>query len=93
MNGRYFGNGLMAAPEQDRLNKNRSVSLVVMYGSSKIKSLLVMPSMAKGKHIKRKEMIEVLEGNEITVIYDKPASMQLDGENILNVTRCDIKTN
>lgn len=93
MNGRYFGNGLMAAPEQDRLNKNRSVSLVVMYGSSKIKSLLVMPSMAKGKHIKRKEMIEVLEGNEITVIYDKPASMQLDGETILNVTRCDIKTN
>lgn len=91
MNGRYFGGGLMAAPGQNRLNEKHTISLVVMYGSSRLKSLLVMPSMIKGNHIKRTEMIEVLEGKEITVIYDKPASMQLDGETILNVTRCDIK--
>lgn len=93
MNGRFFGGGLMSAPNQNRLNENHTISLVVMYGSNRLKSLLVMPSMVKGKHIKRKEMIEVLEGKEITVIYDKPASMQLDGETILNVTRCDIKAN
>lgn len=91
MNGRFFGGGLMAAPNQDRLNENRTVSVVAMYGSSRLKSLLVMPSMYKGKHIRRKEMIEVIEGHEISVRFDKPAPMQLDGETILDVVRYDVK--
>lgn len=91
MNGRYFGGGLMSAPNQDRLNEKHTVSVVVMYGSSRLKSLLVMPSMFKGKHIKRTEMIEVLEGHEISVRFDKPAPMQIDGETILDVVRCDVK--
>lgn len=92
MNGRFFGGGLMAAPNQDRLNENRTVSVVAMYGSSRLKSLLVMPSMYKGKHIRRKEMIDVIEGHEISVRFDKPAPMQLDGETILDVTRYDVKS-
>lgn len=91
MNGRFFGGGLMAAPNQDRLNENRTVSVVAMYGSSRLKSLLVMPSMYKGKHIRRKEMIDVIEGHEISVRFDKPASMQIDGETILDVVRYDVK--
>lgn len=92
MNGRFFGGGLMAAPNQDRLNEKRTVSVVAMYGSSRLKSLLVMPTMYKGKHTKRKEMIEVIEGHEISVRFDKPAPMQLDGETILDVTRYDVKS-
>lgn len=91
MNGRFFGGGLMSAPGQDRLNEKHIVSVVVMYGSSRLKSLLVFPSMFKGKHIKRTEMIEVLEGHEISVRFDKPASMQIDGETILDVVRYDVK--
>lgn len=91
MNGRFFGGGLMAAPNQDRLNENRTVSVVAMYGSSRLKSLLVMPSMYKGKHIRRKEMIDVIEGHEISVRFDRPAPMQLDGETILDVVRYDVK--
>lgn len=91
MNGRFFGGGLMSAPGQDRLNEKHTVSVVVMYGSSRLKSLLVFPSMFKGKHIKRTEMIEVLEGHEISVRFDKPASMQIDGETILDVVRYDVK--
>lgn len=90
MNGRYFGGGLMSAPDQNRLNDKHTVSVVIMYGSSRLKSLLVMPSMYKGKHIRRKEMIEVLEGHNISVRYDKPAPVQIDGETIRDVMRCDI---
>lgn len=92
MNGRFFGGGLMSAPRQDRFNEKRTVSVVAMYNVSKIRALCVLPSMFKGKHIKYKDNINVIEGHEITVIYDKPAPMQIDGETILDVTRCDIKT-
>ena len=92
MNGRFFGGGLMSAPNQNRLNEKHTVSVVVMYGSSRLKSLLVMPSMYKGNHIKREEMIEVIEGHNISVRFDKPTSMQIDGETILDVVRCDVKS-
>lgn len=92
MNGRYFGGGLMSAPGQNRLNKEHTVSVVAMCNVGKLKALLIFPSMFKGKHIKYKDNINVIEGHEITVIYDKPAPMQIDGETILDVTRCDIKT-
>ena len=92
MNGRFFGGGLMSAPGQNRLNKEHTVSVVAMCNVGKLKALLIFPSMFKGKHIKYKDNINVIEGHEITVIYDKPAPMQIDGETILDVTRCDIKT-
>ncbi len=91
MNGRYFGGGLMSAPNQNRLNESHTVSVVAMYNVSKIKALLILPSMFKGKHIKHKDIIDVTEGHEITIIYDKPAPMQIDGETILDVIRCDVK--
>ena len=37
-------------------------------------------------------MIEVIEGHEISVRFDRPAPMQLDGETILDVTRYDVKS-
>ncbi len=91
MNGRFFGGGLMSAPNQDRLNENHTVSVVAMYNVSKIRALCVLPSMFKGKHIKHTDIIDVCEGHEITVIYDKPAPMQIDGETILDVIRCDVR--
>ena len=91
MNGRFFGGGLMSAPNQNRLNEKHTVSVVAMYNVNKLKALLIFPSMFKGKHIRHKDIIDVTEGHEITVIYDKPAPMQIDGETILDVTRCDVK--
>ncbi len=92
MNGRFFGGGLMSAPNQDRLNKDHTVSVIAMYNVNKIKALFILPSMFKGKHIKYKDIIDVSQGNEITIIYDKPAPMQIDGETILDVIRCDVKS-
>lgn len=53
MNGRYYGGGMEVAPAQDRLNAAHEQSVVVMYGSGKLKTLIVFPSIFKGEHVRR----------------------------------------
>lgn len=86
MNGRYYGGGMMAAPEQDRLNPEKTLSVMLFYGKGRIKTLMAFPSIFKGEHVKKKKMVEILTGKEITVTFDKPAAVQIDGETILDVT-------
>lgn len=85
MNGRYYGGGMEVAPAQDRLGDG-SLSVVVMYGSGKLKTLMVFPSIFKGEHVKHKEMVEIRTGREITVAFDRPVALQIDGETILGVS-------
>ncbi|MGN0114495.1 MAG: diacylglycerol/lipid kinase family protein [Acutalibacteraceae bacterium] len=85
MNGRFYGGGMMVTPKQDRLN-NDTLSVCVMYGSGKLKTLMVFPSIFKGEHVNHGEMVEILTGREITVKFDKPTALQIDGETILGVT-------
>lgn len=85
MNGRYYGGGMKVAPLQDRMNEEKKLSLVVMYGSGKLKSLIVFPSLFKGTHVEHTEMVEVLTGKEITVTFDAPQALQIDGETIPGV--------
>lgn len=85
MNGRYFGGGVMIAPNQDRLN-NDEVSFVVVHNLGKLSALSIFPTLYIGKHTKFTKVVEVLKGHEITVKYDKPAPLQIDGETISNVT-------
>ena len=94
MNGRYYGGGMNMAPTQDRLNEERKLSLVVMHGSGKLKTLMVFPSIFKGQHISHTEMIAIHEGHDITVKFDKPTALQIDGETVLGVTEyraCSVK--
>lgn len=86
MNGRYYGGGMMTAPEQDRLSEGKTLSLVVMYGKGKLKTLMVFPSIFKGEHIKHTEMVAVHKGKEITVSFERPTALQIDGETVLNVS-------
>ena len=92
MNGRYYGGGMIPTPKQDRLNKEHTVSVMVYYGSGKIKSLAVFPSIFKGEHVNHKEMVEVLSGKEIPVRFDSPAALQVDGETIIGVTEYSVRT-
>ena len=92
MNGRYYGGGMIPTPKQDRLNKEHTVSVMVYYGSGKIKSLAVFPSIFKGEHVNNREMVEVLSGKEITVRFDSPAALQVDGETIIGVTEYSVRT-
>lgn len=86
MNGRFYGGGMMCAPSQDRLNEERSLSLVSLYGSGKLKTLMVFPSIFKGEHVKHTEMVEIIKGHDVTVKFDRPTALQIDGETVLGVT-------
>lgn len=92
MNGRYYGGGMNIAPAQDRLNPERAVSTVVLYGSGKLKTLIVFPSIFKGEHIKHTEMVAVMTGHEMTVKFDRPVALQIDGELVLNVTEYTVRS-
>ncbi len=91
MNGRFYGGGMMTAPAQDRLGENGEVTLVVMHGSGKLKTLMVFPSIFKGEHVKHTEMVAVHTGKEIEVSFDHPCALQIDGETVLNVTSYRVK--
>ncbi|MBE6715004.1 MAG: diacylglycerol kinase family protein [Ruminococcaceae bacterium] len=86
MNGRYVGGGMMAAPSQDRLNEEGTVTVMVMHARSRFKTLTVFPSIFEGKHVEHTEMVEAYPGHEIEVIFDRPTALQVDGETITEVT-------
>ncbi len=93
MKGRFYGGGMMVAPSQNRLDSNHHVSTVVMYGSGKLKTLMVFPNIFKGQHVSHTEMVEVMTGHEITVKFDTPCALQIDGETVLNVSEYSVKAN
>ena len=86
MNGRFYGGGMMIAPDQWRLRDDGLVTTVVMHCKSKLKTIGVFPSIFKGEHIRHTEMVEVLTGREITVSFEQPTALQIDGETIPQVS-------
>ena len=90
MNGRYYGGGMKVAPEQDRLNAERTVSVVALHCRSKLKTLMVFPSIFKGEHVRHTEMVSIFTGHEISVVFDKPTALQIDGETISGVTQYQV---
>lgn len=91
MHGRFYGGGMMVTPDQRRNNPAGTVSTCVLYGSGKLKTLLVFPSIFKGEHVKHEEMVQILTGHEITVRFDRPTALQIDGETILGVTEYSVR--
>ena len=91
MHGRFYGGGMMVTPDQRRNNPAGTVSACVLYGSGKLKTLLVFPSIFKGEHVKHEEMVQILTGHEITVRFDRPTALQIDGETILGVTEYSVR--
>lgn len=86
MNGKYYGGGMMPAPEQKRLNDDGTVSVMIMHGKSKLKTLMVFPSIFKGTHVNHKKAVEVKTGKVIQVKFDRPTALQIDGETVTGVT-------
>ena len=86
MHGRCYGGGMIPTPKQDRLSPDGNASVMVFHGSGKLKTLMIFPSLFKGEHIKYTEAVAIHEGKEITVKFSHPASLQIDGETILDVS-------
>lgn len=85
MHGRFYGGGMMPTPAQDR-RAGGKLSAMVFHGSGKLRTLMIFPSLFKGEHIKHTKHVKVLAGKEITVEFDRPTALQIDGETILGVT-------
>ena len=84
MKGRFYGGGMMAAPHQNRLDPDRKVTCMVMYGAGKLRTLIAFPKIFKGEHVKTK-LVNVMKGKRIKVRFDRPVALQIDGETVLNV--------
>jgi diacylglycerol kinase family enzyme len=91
MKGRYFGGGMMVAPGQDR--ESGKISIMAMHGGSRAKTLGVFLKIFKGTHVKHKEMIDIFEGNEVTVEFETPSDMQIDGETVADVLSYRVRLN
>jgi diacylglycerol kinase family enzyme len=52
---------------------------------------MLFPNIFKGEHIKDEKAVAILSGHEITVKFDRPCALQIDGETILNVTEYTVK--
>jgi len=85
MHGKYYGGGMIPTPEQDR--NSGKLSLMLFHGAGRLHTLCVFPSIFKGKHVEHKNMVAVHTGHEITVEFDRPTPLQIDGETILDVTK------
>lgn len=90
MNGRYYGGGMMPAPAQSRLKAQNTVSTAVIHNVGRLKALCCFSSIFKGTHVRYKEMVEVFSGHHITVSFDRPTPLQIDGETILNVSSYEV---
>lgn len=92
MLGRFFGGGMMCAPGQDRLNPDGTVSLMVMRCPSKLRTLLLFPSIFTGKHVKATRVVTVFKGHHIQVRFDRPTALQIDGEVFSGVSEYTVTT-
>lgn len=85
LKGRYFGGGMMATPDQDRLAADGHLSLLVFHDSGKLRLLSIFPRIFNGTHVKYTKYVDILTGHEITIEFDRPTPLQIDGETIRNV--------
>lgn len=88
MNGRYQGGGMKFAPDQDR--NSGLLCCYVWHGTSPVGTLLNFPRIMKGTHPKIRNHCEMRFGREITIEFDDPQAIQLDGETVTGQTRLHI---
>lgn len=91
MLGRFYGGGMMPVPEQHRGEGEGKLSVMLLYNTSKLKTLMIFPKLFKGTHVTSKN-VAILTGDEITVKFDRPTALQIDGETVLGVSEYSAKS-
>lgn len=86
MHGKCYGGGMIPTPGQNRQNPERTLSVMLLHGAGRLRTLCAFPGIFKGTHVKHKNMVAIHTGHEITVEFDRPTPLQIDGETIRNVT-------
>ena len=91
MHGRCYGGGMIATPDQVRNNADGTVSVFVWHSSGKLPTLMAFPSIFKGEHVKKTNMITIITGKEINVKFNAPTPCQIDGETVTGVSEYSVK--
>ena len=84
MHGKYYGGGMRVAPDQVR--GGDSLTCCVWHTTGKLATLMHFPKIFEGKHVKYKKSIDMFTGKRITVEFDRPTALQIDGETVSGVT-------
>lgn len=84
MYGKYYGGGMRVAPDQVR--GGNTLTCCVWHTSGKLATLMHFPKIFTGEHVQYKKSIDVLTGKRITVEFDTPTALQIDGETISGVS-------
>lgn len=84
MHGKYYGGGMRVAPDQER--GGGFLTCCVWHTSGKLATLMHFPKIFTGEHVQYKKSIDVLTGKRITVEFDTPTALQIDGETVSGVT-------
>jgi len=92
MYGRYYGGGMMAAPSRDRLKGDYACDVCVLSSRGRVTTLLRFPKFSAGKHDKKKYITHYV-GKHITVTFDKPCALQIDGDVVADVTSYTVDCN
>lgn len=86
MKGRFFGGGMKVTPDQKRQDSEGKISVLVAHSLSKLKIAYLFPTIFEGKHTKYTKHVDIHRCESISVKYDKPCDLQMDGETIEGVT-------
>ena len=84
--GKFFGGGMKVAPDQDRLAPDGKITFLVAHDLSRLQILKIFPEIFKGTHVRHTDVIELVKCDEVTVKFDVPCAVQIDGEAIPDVT-------
>ena len=52
---------------------------------------MAFPSIFKGEHVKKTNMITIITGKEINVKFNEPTPCQIDGETVTGVSEYSVK--
>ena len=74
------------APDQNRLDPDGKITFIVAHDLSRAKILTVFPEIFKGTHVRHTKYIDIIKCDEVTVKFDTPCAMQIDGEGISDVS-------
>ncbi len=91
MFGRFECSGMQPATDQKRLHKEHQLTLAVVHGKNRLKAAAAVRAMYKGKKVCDKSVLVLHRGKRMTVAFDKPATLHMDGEVIPSVHRYDIE--
>ncbi|NLW22002.1 MAG: diacylglycerol kinase family lipid kinase [Tissierellia bacterium] len=77
-NGRYYGGGLKILPTA--IPDDGYLHVCLVNKISKLKLLVLFPSILIGKHIIFKKYVEILKAKEVKIIVENPTYLNVDGE-------------